>query len=154
MLRKKNSSPVPPGDFLIRKECPSCGVEINLDSSTLDKKIRCPKCRRTVVISSDVSVLDNPASKMAVPPRVKNGQTENTEPSIPGNRLAGTMPHANGKTLGDKNGWVVYCLCNGIIKKLDTSSDWKSDKNCCPVCPHKTPLPEDDPHPDDVLHSL
>ena|ERR1700677_2543518 len=54
-------------DKLIRKNCPACDSEITLGTSSLNKKINCPKCLQTVVIPNDAEAAhEKPAPKKAV----------------------------------------------------------------------------------------
>lgn len=151
MSRKRSPIPAHPGDFLIRKECPSCGVEISLDSSTLDRKIRCPKCRRTVVISTGAPVSDIPVAIPTAPPLENSSQFEEKETPVSRNRFAESMPRSNGQAHGRENAWIVYCLCNGIIKKMKRSGDRAPDHGFCLKCPFKDPLPVAEGEPEDVF---
>lgn len=135
-------------DKLIRKNCPSCGGEITLESSSLDKKINCPKCRQTVVIPNGHHTPPKPApSKKRKPAEKRNGGHALREETPP-TPLAPTMPAPPEKLRvsiqrrdsakaesrqpavevtaepGDKRA-IVYCICNGVLKRCH------GDCACC-----------------------
>ena len=41
--------------ILVQRECPSCGEAITLGRASLDKKIRCPKCRSAIIIPMETA---------------------------------------------------------------------------------------------------
>ena len=66
-----------PTDKLIHQNCPACHAEITLGSSSLNKKIHCPKCRNVVIIPAGarletVAMLPTPDDQEEVS-RPKNG---------------------------------------------------------------------------------
>ena len=55
-------------DKLIRRNCPVCEEEITLGTSSLNKKINCPKCRQTVIIpDGGAPAPEKPAAKKTAP---------------------------------------------------------------------------------------
>lgn len=131
-------------DKLIRKNCPSCGGEITLEASSLDKKINCPRCRQTVVIPNGRHAPLKPAPKKQKPAEKQNGGSTPPEhtlqaPAMPAQlgemRVSiqrrsvakGSQQQAAVEVAGtpaDKRA-IVYCICNGVLKRCT------GDSACC-----------------------
>jgi hypothetical protein len=120
-------------DKLIRKNCPACDEEITLGSSSLNRKINCPKCRQTVIIPDGGAPIppvqeEKPSPKKAVPKEKRTDRplpaqapaTAMPEPRItiqsfhPGEETP--APMESGATDSRKKD-VLYCLCNGRLRK-------------------------------------
>ena len=131
-------------DKLIRKNCPACGGEITLGTSALNKKINCPKCRQTVVIANGAhSSAAKLPSKKTVPKEKRNGHggTAGTSPDAPGEqRIFIQRLHDREETPGlerygaplTEKKAVVYCICNGVLKKC-RDCDSCCVQSDCPV---------------------
>jgi len=111
---------------LIRDSCPSCGAEITLEAGSLGKKITCPKCRQSVVISNSPQPAAPKSARKAAPKGPRNG----------GHQGAREKPHAGAAEprvpqpqRSEQGGWpaagkrsIVYCICNGMLRKCDATS--------------------------------
>lgn len=129
-------------DKLIRKNCPSCGVEITLGASALNKKISCPKCRQTVIIANGGHETDVKPSPLKAAAKQKRSASpapkekfplvqEEIRISLRRRDDAGETGEIEAPGLGEfeehvpEQKTVVYCICNGVLKKCMDS------RNCC-----------------------
>ncbi|MGB8352402.1 MAG: hypothetical protein WCD79_00790 [Chthoniobacteraceae bacterium] len=123
-------------DKLIRQPCPSCHAEITLGRSSLNKKIKCPKCRQAVIIPDEV-----PAFVEYVPEQTAAARTSAfplpqqtalvVEPlPLPQNRYSPEEIPAGQQQDGEKEP-IVYCLCNGVLKRRIISKEWGPARSIC-----------------------
>ena len=123
-------------DKLIRRNCPACDGEITLETSALDKKITCPRCRETVVIASGIAVPSQPSKKRPAAKRKREEEhfsSEKAPASLEELRIS-IQRHGEGEEAPspvvyespapDKSA-VVYCICNGVLKRCS------GDNTCC-----------------------
>jgi len=121
-------------DKLIRQKCPACRAEITLGSSSLNKKIQCPKCRQAVIIGGGAPVPQEPvpASHAAIRSSEFHLSRETATPVEPlpvQSRYPAQEIHSHPRD--DEKEPVVYCLCNGVIKRRVISKEWGPAKNVC-----------------------
>lgn len=131
---RKSPGTMRSSDKLIRQKCPACLAEITLGNSSLDKKIQCPRCRQAVVISSDhpvatahVSNRENGAQARSIHETAMPAETLPVHGRHPGEdtRAQHEQPDENEKEP------VIYCLCNGVLKKRIISAEWGPARNVC-----------------------
>lgn len=120
-------------DKLIRENCPACGGEITLEASSLDKKINCPRCRQTVIIPNGHPAPKKNSSKKAMPKEKRNGghpPLEKAPAALEELRISiqrrndakETPPPAEYEAPLSEKRAVVYCICNGVLKRCTGSS--------------------------------
>ena len=134
-------------DKLIRKNCPSCGEEIALGTSALNKKINCPKCRQTVVIpNGDHAPQEKPSPQKTLAKENGNGRRPATvkeppvvlEEPLRSIQRSYTLEEIPGSDAGTEDGQVsekrgvVYCLCNGkLTQRKDGNACSSAPADCC-----------------------
>ena len=134
-----------PKDKLVRKACPLCGAMITLDSRTLHKKIRCPKCRQPVVIADDAAATDDPPARSTEAPPPPERQVAAVAPPAPvppapvkaspepPDHASEEMPPSSGErrvSEVDRRNPVFYCLCDGVLKKRNAAGGGGASP-CC-----------------------
>ena len=133
-------------DKLIRQQCPSCRAEITLGRSSLNKKIQCPKCRQAVVIHEEA-----PAFVAHVPEHETTIRSTGFHlsqetalpvetPPLPQNRYSPEETAAGQQQDGERE-TIVYCLCNGVLKKRIISKEWGPARSVCCMNP-ESPSPK------------
>jgi uncharacterized protein YbaR (Trm112 family) len=127
-------------DKLIRHQCPACRAEITLGRSSLNKKIQCPKCRQAVVIHEEA-----PAFVAHVPDHATTIRSSGfhlsqettlpveTQPVMQTRRSPETQVAA-GQQEDTGREPIVYCLCNGVLKRRIISKAWGPSRNLCCMC--------------------
>jgi len=119
-------------DKLIRQKCPACDAAITLSSSTLNKKIHCPKCRQLVIIPSEAAPEEEKPAVVEIAFQ-RNEAPEVDETPLPAmNRFpAEKKPIAFEEMHDPVKKPVVYCLCNGVLKRRTLSKEGPSKNVCC-----------------------
>ena len=123
-------------DKLIRQKCPACNAAITLGSSTLNKKIHCPKCRQLVIIPS--ATIPREEEKTAVVDiafqRIEAPETNETTLPAKSRFPLENVPVAIQEPKDTAQKPVVYCLCNGVLKRRVLSKEWGPAKSICCMC--------------------
>jgi hypothetical protein len=121
-------------DKLIRQNCPACHAEITLGSSSLNKKIHCPKCRNVVIIPAGVTGLEIPVA-VAPARAIEAPEMEPPAPEPVQNRTPlHDIPAIEDEAHEPEKEPVIYCLCNGVLKRRVAGKQWGPSKNICCLC--------------------
>ena len=126
-------------DKLIRQPCPSCHAEITLGRSSLNKKIKCPKCRQAVIIPDEAPAFVEyvPAQSVAARTNTFPLSQEAVLPAetlpLPQNRYS--PEEIPGQQQDGEKEPIVYCLCNGVLKRRIISKEWGPAKSVCCMIP-------------------